>query len=46
MKKLILLLLFTTISYSQETTVSFFYGTENTAGAELLTHIKAPNRFI
>lgn len=36
MKKLILLLLFTVIAQAQDTTIHFFYGTEQTTGAEIL----------
>jgi len=36
MKKLLLLLLITTFSYSQETTIHFYYGTKQTTGAEIL----------
>ncbi len=45
MKKLILLLLFTVIAQAQETTLHFYYGTENTLGAEIITHIEGTESF-
>jgi len=45
MKKLLILILFTSITYAQNTTVHFYYGTEKMLGGELMFHIRGTESF-